>query len=320
MYYYDSIRYHETRKEIKGIHVLDYDEGVKQETQEPVAGLEARFTREVLARAYDARRRGRMKTIEGRMVDFGELLTAHADIVGRQFAVEHVKRFIEEHDRGTLLIEAEPGRGKTALLCHLIENEFGQYDPPPVYFFYRRTAGITDPDVCVKSLYASLVEAHSIEEAEESQRQDSPEAMYNKLVDLLSRSIPPRLVPSQPQLLFIDALDEAEPMLGGQTAYQRIPENLPAGVYVIATARPVRDRTLLARRSHLERYDLDSPDLLQENLRDGKEFAARELIASQLPTETLDEIARVGRGNFLVLTEMCKHVGNRLNPDEVAVS
>ena len=79
-----------------------------------------------------------------------------------------MKRFIEEHDRGLLLIEAEPGKGKTALLCHLIENEFGHYSPPPVHFFYRRTAGITDPDVCVKSLYAAFLEAHGIEESEES--------------------------------------------------------------------------------------------------------------------------------------------------------
>ena len=138
------------------------------------------------------------------------------------------------------MIEAEPGKGKTALLCHLVENQFGHFSPPPVHFFYRRTAGITDPNVCVKSLYASLLEAHGIEESEESQRQDSPEAVYNKLVNLLSRSIAPRLAPSRPQLIFIDGLDEAEPTPSGQTAYQRIPENLPAGVYVIATTRPVR--------------------------------------------------------------------------------
>ncbi len=315
LHYYDSIyRYQETRKEVR---VLEYDEGSRQVTPEPVAGLEARFTRELLSKAF-GRHRSRMEVIEGRVANFGELLTAHADIVGRRFAIEYVKRFIEEHDRGLLLIEAEPGKGKTALLCHLIENEFGHFSPPPVYFFYRRTAGITDPEVCVKSLYAALLEAHGIEESEGSQRQDSPEAMYHKLVNLLSQSIAPRLAPSRPQLIFIDALDEAEATPSGATAYQRIPENLPAGVYVIATARPVRDRAFLARRSNLECYDLDGPDLLQENLRDGMEFAERELVASELSTATLGEIARVGRGNFLVLKHLCGHVRTRLNPDEVS--
>jgi WD40 repeat protein len=314
LHYYDSIyRYQETRKDVR---VLEYDEGQRQVTPEPVAGLEERFTRELLARAI-GRHRSRMEVIEGRVANFGELLAAHADIVGRRFAIEHVKRFIEEHDRGLLLIEAEPGKGKTALLCHLIENEFGHYSPPPVHFFYRRTAGITDPDVCVKSLYASLLEAHGIEESEESQRQDSPEAVYHKLVNLLGQSIAPRLAPSRPQLILIDALDEAEAAPSGPTAYQQIPENLPAGVYVIATARPVRDKALLARRSHLECYDLDSPDLLQENLRDGRDYVERELAASHLPTETLGEIARVGRGNFLVLKHLCGHVRSHLNPDEV---
>ena len=79
----------------------------------------------------------------------------------------------------------------------------------------------------------------------------------------------------------------------------------------------MRDKALLARRSHLEWYDLDSPDLLQENLRDGMEFVERELAASELPSETLGEIARVGRGNFLVLKHLCGHVRTRLNPDEV---
>ena len=58
-------------------------------------------------------------------------------------------------------------------------------------------------------------------------------------------------------------------------------------------------------------------DLLQENLRDGVEFVERELAASELPSETLGEIARAGRGNFLVLKHLCGHVRTRLSPGEV---
>ena len=121
LHYYDSIyRYQETRKDVR---VLDYDDGLRRETPEPVPGLEERFTRELLTRAF-RRHQGRMEVIEGRVANFAELLAAHAQIVGRGFVVEYVKRFIDEHDRGLLLIEAEPGKGKTALICHLIENEF----------------------------------------------------------------------------------------------------------------------------------------------------------------------------------------------------
>ena len=46
----------------------------------------------------------------------------------------------------------------------------------------------------------------------------------------------------------IDALDEAQPTADGKSAFARIPEDLPSGVFVLATTRPVADRTMLARR------------------------------------------------------------------------
>lgn len=313
LHFYDSIyRYKETRKEVQ---VLEYDEGFKHNDSEPVAGLEEAFTAELLSAAFK-RHQGRMEVIEGRVANFGELIVEHAEIVGRRFAIDHVTQFIAERDRGLLVIEAEPGKGKTALMAHLIENVFGHYSPPPVHFFYRRTAGITDPDVCLRSLYHSLLEAHNITEAEESRQRNSPEEVFTKLVNLLAREIAPRLSPQRAQLIFVDALDEADSP-GRPTVFQRLPENLPAGVYIIATTRPVTDRASLARRAHVQWYDLDAPDLLQLNLADGVEYVQGELAASDLPGATLDEIARVGRGNFLVLKLLCGHVRTRLEPAEV---
>ena len=116
LHYYDSIyRYQETRKEVR---VLEYDEGFKQVTPEPVAGLEARFTRELLARAF-GRHRTRMEVIEGRVASFGELLAAHADIVGRRFAIEHVKRFIEETRPRTAVDRGRAGQGEDGLIVPL---------------------------------------------------------------------------------------------------------------------------------------------------------------------------------------------------------
>ena len=314
LHFYDSIyRYQETRKEVQ---VLEYDEGFKHNDESPVAGLEEVFTTELLNAAFK-RHQGRMEVIEGRVANFGELIAEHAEIVGRRFAIDDVKRFIAEHDRGLLVIEAEPGKGKTALMAHLIEHVFGHFSPPAVHFFYRRTAGITDPDVCVKSLYVSLLEAHNITETEESKRRNSPEETYSKLVNLLAEQIAPRLSPQRPQLIFVDALDEAELTPAGRSAFQRLPENLPAGVYIIASTRPVVDRALLTRRPHLCWYNLDDPQLLQANLSDGAEYVQRELAQSALPNATLDEVARAGRGNFLVLKLLCGHVRTRLEPGEV---
>jgi WD40 repeat protein len=314
LHFYDSIyRYRETRREVS---VLEYDNGFRQASPEPVAGLEETFTAELLSKAFK-RHQGRMEVIEGRVASFSELLVSHADVVGRQFVIDQVERFIDENDRGLLVIEAEPGKGKTALMCHLIEEVFGNLSPPPVHFFYRRTAGITDPDSCVRTLYHALLEAHNITESEGSAEQTSPEEVFNKLTNLLGQSIAPRLSPSRPQLIFIDALDEAESAGGHRSAFDRLPENLPAGVYLIASTRPVQDRSTLAGRAHLDWFDLDDPELYQENRRDGAKYVERELAAVDIPRATLDEIAHVGNGNFLVLKLVCAHIRTGLEPNDV---
>jgi WD40 repeat protein len=310
LHFYDSVyRYQASRK---AATVLEYDEGWRHPRPEPIDGLERAFTAELLAVAMK-RQRQRLAVIEGRVASFWEILEQHADIVGRRFAVERVQDFLRRHDRGLLVMTAEPGKGKTALLSHLIEHVFGDYAPAPVHFFYRRTAGITGPDVCERSLYHALLRAHDLSEAEESRRHDEPWQVRNKLRKLLAEEIAPRLRPDRPQLLFIDALDEAN-----GDAFAALPDGLPAGVFVIVTCRPMCERSMLARRADVEWFDLDDPDLLQEHLRDGREYVQQELVGTDLPVETMDEVARLGAGNFLVLTLLCRHLRTRLEPGEVA--
>lgn len=311
LHFYDSINcYREAHKEAK---VLEYDNGFRTVSCVPMSGLEETFTPEVLARVVDSHR-GRMEVVEGRVASFGELLAAHADIVGRRFAIEHVRNWLIKRDRGLLIIEAEPGRGKTALMAHLVERVFNDYEPPPVHFFYRRTAGITDPDICVRSLLWALLKAHHIAEAEESKQQLDAEATFQRLASVLTKDIALHLSPGRRQLILVDGLDEADRRA---EAFQRLPDP-PAGVFVIATTRPVQNRTSFARGRNWEWYNLDAPDLLQENLRDGSDYVRRELAASGLPNDTLDEIARTGGGNFLVLKHLCHHVRGVLEPTEVS--
>jgi hypothetical protein len=307
LHYYDSLyRYQATKKEA---NVLEYDNGERHPRAEPALGLEEHFTADLLARAFQWHR-GRMEIIEGRVTSFSELIEGHAAIVGRQFVIDRIHRFLADNDRGLLMIEAQPGKGKTALMAHLIEQVFDQHAPAPVHFFYRHTAGITDPAVCVRSLYYALLRAHDITEAEESKQKNSVEELFTKLTNLLAQDIARRLMPGRPQLLLIDALDEST-----GDAFQHIPDNLPAGVYVIATTRHVARLATLARRQHLHWLDLDAPDFLQENLQDGFAYVQRELLNSELSTATLEEIARVGAGNFLVLKHLCQHARITLRAD-----
>jgi WD40 repeat protein len=316
LHFYDSVyRYQETRKEAT---VLEYDESIRHHSPRPIDDLERVFGQPLLAAAFK-KHRGRMEIIEGQVAGFGELIEEHARIVGRDFAVRRVQRFLQERDRGLLVIEGRPGQGKTALMAHLIDQVFGHYSPEPVHFFYRRTAGITDPAVCVRSLYQSLLRAHDITEAEESRQQNTPEEVYVKLTNLISQQIGARLSPSRPQLLFIDALDEADRPPGSRNAFERIPDNLPAGVYVIVSTRPVEDRTALAQRRHLEWLDLDDPEFATANLEDGRQFVRQELTGLAVAGQTVEEISRVGAGNFLVLKLLCRHLRSALPPEEVSV-
>jgi WD40 repeat protein len=315
LHFYDALHRYKTTG--KGALVLEYDDGLRQTRSEPIAGIEAAFTAELLAEAF-GRHRDKMEVIEGRVAGFGALIDEHSAIVGRRFVIDQIARFARDNDRGLLVIEAEPGKGKTALMAHLIDAVYEHVSPQPVHFFYRRTAGITDPDVCVKSLYHALLGAHSLTEAEESRRQIEPESMFFKLSNLLRDHVAPRLTPGRPQWIFIDALDESEPTPTGRTAMQRIPEDLPAGVFIVATTRPVADRGAFARRPFVHWFDLDSPDYLQDNLNDGLDYAERELLQSPLSSSGIAEVAQVAAGNFLVLTLLCRQIRTDLAPGEVS--
>jgi len=323
LHYYDQIyRYKALKKQAK---VIEYDRGDRHEREEPAQGLEAAFTAQLLAEAF-GQHRVRMEVIEGRVFSFAELIESHADIVGREFAVERVRQFLQERDRGLLVIQGEPGKGKTALVAHLVENVFDDRMPPAVHFFYRRTAGITSPDVCVRSLYATLLKSYAVLMRQKEVRDtgpgdqaDDPDRDFNMLHNLLHQHIGPRLGPASPLLIFIDGMDEAGTTPSGRTAWQRLPDLLPPHVYLIVTTRPTSAASAaLARRADAAaRLDLDDPGFEEQNFQDGRKYVHRELLGTGLSCETLDAMARVGAGNFLVLKLMCRHAREYLRAEQV---
>jgi hypothetical protein len=312
--FYDSVhRFKTNRKEMV---LLDYDTGHKHVRAEPMGALEVQFTPELLAIAME-RYHTHVAEVDKRVERFDLLIEEHARIVGRKKIIDKIRALVSrgERDRGVVVIQGSPGTGKTALLCHLIEEIFHDR-ATAVHFFYRRTAGITDPDACLQSLYYALLRAHNLKEPSKTEEQMTPEAVATALSNLLKDHIAPRLADGRPQLIFIDALDEAGTTAAGRSAYQCLPENLPDNVFVIATTRTIDDRVVLARRN-ASWLSLDDPDLFQDNLNDGREYVRRELGTSGAAEETIEEVARVGAGNFLVLKLVCRHIRTSLTPDEV---
>ena len=251
--------------------------------------------------------------VEANLIDFQEILGEHSDFVGREHVLKKVETFLNEQSRGTLLLVGDPGIGKTRLMVHLFRKVLSDDDPPPVCFFYRRADDRTDPDRCIRHLFASLLKSHGVPEKFELPEfgDPAPESLFNAFDGYLTDHLGKRLGPGQRQVILIDGLDEASPT---ERAFQR----LPHGCCVIATTRGVEERQLfLARRDDVEWCNLHSLDWANENRRDGHQYVEQTLADRRLSPETLQEISRSGDGNFLVLQMACRHVRDHLQPDEV---
>ncbi len=306
LYYHDGLKYERLPRQAR---LLEFDSGFREERAEPWPGWEDHFGK---VEVIDACQRWKRLQED---YDWPSLpLPPHDHMVGRRFAVAKVRQFLQERESGLFLISGEPGKGKTTLWSHLIETEYQHNNPPPIQFSYRRTEGRTDPYECMSSLYWRLVEVHSLDSSPRREQLHDLGKMVGHLSQLL-RKVKCSL--SRPQLIFIDALDEADPSAPGRNAYQCIPEHLPAGIYVIATTRPTRGERILRARQNADCLDLEDPDLRHHNMSDAKEYVEERLKDTGVPEDVQKEIVRVGDGNFLILKRLCDNVQSGMRPEEV---
>jgi hypothetical protein len=243
-------------------------------------------------------------------LNFGELIRQHVPIVGRQFLRDEVARFQQERPSSIFLLTAPPGTGKTAFLAQCCAGEpAGRIENPsctpgePVHFFYRATAGVTDPDECVKVLHQGLLGRHGI--LDENPTNDRVE-LRRRLSKLL-REVSGRCARNGwKELLLIDALDEAEQTASDcKNAVEVLPDALPPHVYFLITGRPVPLAESLARRGDVYRFHLDPASAA--NRQDATDFCLRELRgrvrgADEATVRRLaGHLAERTDGNFLVL-------------------
>lgn len=220
------------------------------------------------------------------------------NFVGRDFIFTAIDDHIQDTDfpSGYIIIQGEPGIGKTALMGELV-NRRGY-----VHHFNIAPQNIRSPQAFLNNICAQLIVRYHL-----NYPALPPDAAQNSkfLSQLLAE------VAAQPQnlplVVLIDALDEAEDSgLAPQANRLYLPPSLPAGVFFVVTTRP----------QYTFRLDLSCPPepiYIDENdphnLRDVQQYI-QEFI-DRYPEEMVARIAewKVERDEFVhTLTE--KSEGN----------
>ena len=172
-----------------------------------------------------------------------------ARFTGREWLIRQIDAFIQRRPRGYVIIQAEAGVGKSTLAAHLAGTR-------PWLCHFTRLPGGRSPEAARKSLAAQLIAAWNLPKwapdgvlPVASSRPD----WFSRLLEAAARKRDqqqPEEALREPIVMVVDGLDEAEPEpTGGRGLPLGLPENLPDGVYVVATSRFGIDRALHAVRN-----------------------------------------------------------------------
>ncbi|HKI16631.1 MAG TPA: AAA family ATPase, partial [Isosphaeraceae bacterium] len=163
-------------------------------------------------------------------VIFDRLIADHPYFGGRGDVLVRIDKALDSSPKGYLIIEAESGFGKTALMVHLATRSGRE----TVYHFFSRdygpgAEGFTDRRTFLASLREQLAEHHG--DARLAGPDAEPE-LHKEVLALLRKDAPP----GRPVVVLIDAADEADfslrPVLGP----------LGRGVHVLVSARRMARR------------------------------------------------------------------------------
>ncbi|MFD8005638.1 hypothetical protein [Streptomyces mirabilis] len=184
---------------------------------------------------------------------------------GRQWLVAAMDRFMATHDKGYLILEADAGMGKSTFLAWLArERGF-------VHHFVRLMTDPQDVSVAVKNLSAQLIRAWDVESHAVGGVLPPSAARPEFLKEVIAEAAAnrDRLRPGEPVVLVVDGLNETVAPAGHNPL--GLPASLPAGVYVLASQRPVQVPLVLDVPRGVVVIDAKG----EENMRDVGEYLER---------------------------------------------
>ncbi len=150
---------------------------------------------------------------------------------GRDWLTSQLDCFLSEHDCGVWLLVGEAGVGKTTFLAHLVQER--RY----LHFFAEQAPGEAGVMRALQSLAAQLVSRYRLEPYPDRDRLSASQAAQPDFLERLLYQAANHLTAGEKLVIVVDALDEAGQASNGNVL--GLPRNLPTGVFLILSQRPV---------------------------------------------------------------------------------
>lgn len=220
------------------------------------------------------------------------------EFIGRKHLFKKVDRWVRESRKGTFLLIAEPGIGKSAFASKLVRTNHYVHH-------FNRQGTICSPAQFRENICAQLIAEFGLPyQSLPRDVEQKPEFLQTLLFDISRRPGFRKLV------LVIDALDEANREgLDPLDNELGLPGELPDGVFLLMTARPIR-KDLTLSFDHLsteEEVRQDDPSNL-EDIRDYLRFklsqhGSRNCVVSKGVTDDyfVEKLTERSEGNFMYL-------------------
>ena len=222
-------------------------------------------------------------------------LAAPKNFTGREWLFGRIKGFLENSECRVLLIQGQPGRGKTAIIQKFVSEGIPAGFTPFVFCFKDQSSQ-GEPKRWVRHLYASLVERWQLtppnRSIQEADLEELVQQLRNRIAEVAEKHCDERL------LFVIDAVDEAGPAEKAVVSF--LQSEFPNTVQVIVTARPGH----VPLSTTQPPLDLDDPDLWNNHQADGRRFVTATM--PSLDPDSIKKVVQLGDGNFLVLRGICR--------------
>jgi Domain of unknown function (DUF4062) len=161
------------------------------------------------------------------------LLDRHALFGGRNAELDWLDSYLLKHTSGYMFVTARSGFGKTALLANWVKKSI-QDKRAICYHFISRIDETASEEFTLRNLCQQLASHHGLT-GELPTDKDHLRALYPDLL-----SLPPQI---EQMIIVLDGLDESGGWVPGPDMF---PAPLPAGVFVMFSARDIAGRDWLA--------------------------------------------------------------------------